>query len=84
MVISGTTPKDTMLMLIGQQKAKVGGLRYELEVVALDPSPNRLLVTAKAGKFLTVLDVGVFFGSWPLGGRKPVLPLLEELNGPLY
>ena len=84
MAISETTLKDTLLMLIEAQNAKVGVLGKKLEAVVVDPASNRPLFAGKARELLTVDKVAVLFGCWTSVSRKSVLPVIEDLNGLLF
>ena len=84
MAISETTLKDTMLMLVDQQKKAGGLLGCELEAVVVDPASDWPLFAEKARELLTVHEVDVIFGNWTSVSRKSVLPVIEELNGLLF
>ena len=84
MAISETTLKDTVLMLIEEQKKKGGVMGKQLEAVVVDPASDWPLFAEKARELLTVSEVDVIFGCWTSVSRKSVLPVIEELNGLLF
>ncbi|MEP3589141.1 MAG: urea ABC transporter substrate-binding protein, partial [Marinobacter sp.] len=84
MAISGSTLKDTMLMLIEKQNAAGGVLGRKLEPVVVDPASNWPLFAEKARELLEKEEVDVIFGNWTSVSRKSVLPVIEELNGLLF
>lgn len=84
MAISETTLKDTMLMLIEQQNEKGGVLGKQLEAVVVDPASDWPLFAEKARELIEVEGVAVTFGAWTSVSRKSVLPVLEELNSPMF
>ncbi len=84
MAISETTLKDTMLMLIDQQNANGGVLGKQLEAVVVDPASDWPLFAEKARELIEVEGVAVTFGAWTSVSRKSVLPVLEELNSPMF
>ncbi|WP_435104308.1 urea ABC transporter substrate-binding protein [Arhodomonas sp. AD133] len=84
MAISESTLKDTMLMLIEQQNAEGGVLGRELEPVVVDPASDWPLFAEKARGLITQEKVDVIFGAWTSVSRKSVLPVVEELEVPLF
>ena len=75
MAISETTLKDTVLMLIEQQKKAGGLLGKKLEPVVVDPASNWPLFAEKARELIEKEQVDVVFGCWTSGSRKSVLPV---------
>ncbi len=84
MAISETTLKDTMLMLIDEQNKKGGVLGQQLEAVVVDPASDWPLFAEKARELIEKEGVAVTFGAWTSVSRKSVLPVLEELNSPMF
>ncbi len=84
MAISETTLKDTMLMLIEEQNKKGGLLGKQLEAVVVDPASDWPLFAEKARELIEKEEVSVTFGAWTSVSRKSVLPVLEELNSPMF
>ncbi len=84
MAISETTLKDTMLMLIEEQNKKGGLLGKQLEPVVVDPASNWPLFAEKARELISKEGVDAIFGCWTSVSRKSVLPVVEELNVPLF
>jgi len=84
MAISETTLKDTMLMLIDEQNKKGGLLGKTLEAVVVDPASDWPLFAEKARELIEKEGVAVTFGAWTSVSRKSVLPVLEELNSPMF
>jgi len=84
MAISETTLKDTMLMLVEQQNEKGGLLGRQLEAVVVDPASDWPLFAEKARELIEQEGVAVTFGAWTSVSRKSVLPVLEELNSPMF
>ena len=84
MAISETTLKDTMLMLIEQQNKKGGLLGKKLEPVVVDPASNWPLFAEKTRQLITQEGVDAIFGCWTSVSRKSVLPVVEELQVPLF
>ncbi len=84
MAISETTLKDTMLMLIEQQNKKGGLLGKQLEPVVVDPASNWPLFAEKTRQLITQEGVDAIFGCWTSVSRKSVLPVVEELQVPLF
>jgi len=84
MAISETTLKDTMLMLVEQQNEKGGLLGRPLEAVVVDPASDWPLFAEKARELIEQEGVAVTFGAWTSVSRKSVLPVLEELDSPMF
>jgi urea transport system substrate-binding protein len=84
MVISETTLKDTVLMMIDEQNKKGGLLGKKLEAVVVDPASNWPLFAEKSRELIQKEKVAVVFGCWTSVSRKSVLPVFEELNGLLF
>ena len=84
MVISETTLKDVMLMLIEKQNKAGGVLGRKLEAVVVDPASNWPLFAEKARQLISVDKCAVTFGCWTSVSRKSVLPVFEELNSILF
>ena len=84
MAISETTLKDTMLMLIEQQNENGGLLGKQLEAVVVDPASDWPLFAEKARELISNEGVAATFGAWTSVSRKSVLPVIEELNSPLF
>src|SRR5258708_32395842 len=79
-----TTLKGVMLMLIEEQNKKGGVLGGKLEAVVVDPASNWPLFAEKAREPLQKDKVAAVFGCWTSVSRKSVLPVFEELDGPLF
>ncbi|MBA1146464.1 urea ABC transporter substrate-binding protein [Ectothiorhodospiraceae bacterium WFHF3C12] len=84
MAISESTLKDTMLMLIEEQNAKGGIDGRMLEPVVVDPASDWPLFAEKARELIEEEGVDVIFGCWTSVSRKSVLPVVEELEVPLF
>ena len=84
MAISETTLKDTMLMLIERQNEAGGLLGRPLEAVVVDPASDWPLFAEKARELIEQEGVAATFGAWTSVSRKSVLPVVEELNSPLF
>ncbi len=84
MAISETTLKDTMLMLIEQQNEKGGINGRMLEPVVVDPASDWPLFAERARELIQQEGVDVIFGCWTSVSRKSVLPVVEELEVPLF
>jgi urea transport system substrate-binding protein len=88
MAISETSLKDALLFTFDEvNKAggiKVGGKKYLIEPVVVDPASNWPLFAEKARQLLEQDKVAVVFGCWTSVSRKSVLPVFEEANGLLF
>jgi len=84
MVISETTLKDTILMMVDDINKKGGLLGKKVEAVVVDPASNWPLFAEKARDLLSKEKVAAVFGCWTSVSRKSVLPVFEELNGLLF
>ncbi|XSG86657.1 MAG: urea ABC transporter substrate-binding protein [Methylohalobius sp. ZOD2] len=84
MAISETTLKDAMLMLIEEQNKKGGILGKKIEPVVVDPASNWPLFAEKARELIEKEKVAAIFGCWTSVSRKSVLPVVEELEVPLF
>jgi urea transport system substrate-binding protein len=84
MAISESTLKDTMLMLIEEQNAKGGINGRKIEPVVVDPASDWPLFAEKARELIEEEGVDVIFGCWTSVSRKSVLPVVEELEVPLF
>nr|WP_235044629.1 urea ABC transporter substrate-binding protein [Methylohalobius crimeensis] len=84
MAISETTLKDAMLMLIEEQNKKGGVLGKKIEPVVVDPASNWPLFAEKARELIEKEKVAAIFGCWTSVSRKSVLPVVEELEVPLF
>ena len=84
MVISETTLKDTILMMVDDINKKGGLLGKKVEAVVVDPASNWPLFAEKARDLLSKEKVTAVFGCWTSVSRKSVLPVFEELNGLLF
>ncbi|MBL9138863.1 MAG: urea ABC transporter substrate-binding protein [Verrucomicrobiales bacterium] len=88
MAISETSLKDVLLFTFDEvNKAggiQVGGSKYMIEPVVVDPASNWPLFAEKARQLLEKDKVSVVFGCWTSVSRKSVLPVFEQLNGLLF
>ena len=84
MVISETTLKDTILMMVDDINKKGGLLGKKVDAVVVDPASNWPLFAEKARDLLSKEKVAAVFGCWTSVSRKSVLPVFEELNGLLF
>ncbi len=88
MAISETSLKDVLLFTFDEINKsggiKVGGKKYLIEPVVVDPASNWPLFAEKARQLLEQDKVAVVFGCWTSVSRKSVLPVFEELNGLLF
>jgi urea transport system substrate-binding protein len=88
MAISETSLKDVLLFTFDEiNKAggvKVGGKKYLIEPVIVDPASNWPLFAEKAKQLLEQDKVSAVFGCWTSVSRKSVLPVFEQANGLLF
>jgi urea transport system substrate-binding protein len=84
MAVSEKTLKDVMLMLIEEQNAKGGINGRKIEPVVVDPASDWPLYAEKARELIQQEDVDAIFGNWTSSSRKAVLPVVEELEVPLF
>ncbi len=88
MAISETSLKDVLLFTFDEiNKAggvKVGGKKYLIDPVVVDPASNWPLFAEKAKQLLEQDKVAVTFGCWTSVSRKSVLPVYEQANGLLF
>ncbi|MBI2946767.1 MAG: urea ABC transporter substrate-binding protein [Verrucomicrobia bacterium] len=88
MAISETSLKDVLLFAFdeinGSGGIKVGGKKYVIEPVVVDPASNWPLFAEKAEQLLVKDKVAVVFGCWTSVSRKSVLPVFERNNGLLF
>jgi urea transport system substrate-binding protein len=88
MAISETSLKDVLLFSFDEVNKKggvtVGGKKYLIEPVVVDPASNWPLFAEKAEELLVKDKVSVVFGCWTSVSRKSVLPVFERNNGLLF
>src|SRR6186713_1164027 len=88
MAISETSLKDALLFTFDEVNksggVKVGGKKYMIEPVVVDPASNWPLFAEKAKQLLEQDKVSVVFGCWTSVSRKSVLPVFEKDNGLLF
>src|SRR5436190_22457731 len=88
MAISETSLKDVLLFTFDEvNKAggvKVGGKKYMIEPVVVDPASNWPLFAEKSKQLLEQDKVAAVFGCWTSVSRKSVLPVFEKDNGLLF
>jgi urea transport system substrate-binding protein len=88
MAISETSLKDVLLFTFDEVNksggVKVGGKKYMIEPVVVDPASNWPLFAEKAKQLLEQDKVSVVFGCWTSVSRKSVLPVFEKDNGLLF
>src|SRR5205814_2138478 len=88
MAISETSLKDVLLFTFDEINktggVKVGGKKYLIEPVVVDPASNWPLFAEKAKQLLEQDKVAVVFGCWTSVSRKSVLPVFEKDNGLLF
>jgi urea transport system substrate-binding protein len=88
MAISETSLKDALLFTFDEVNksggVKVGGKKYMIEPVVVDPASNWPLFAEKAKQLLEQDKVAVVFGCWTSVSRKSVLPVFEKDNGLLF
>src|ERR1051325_4055805 len=88
MAISETSLKDVLLFTFDEVNKSggvaVGGKKYMIEPVIVDPASNWPLFAEKAQQLLEVDKVSVVFGCWTSVSRKSVLPVFEKDNGLLF
>ncbi|MCI0534148.1 MAG: urea ABC transporter substrate-binding protein [Verrucomicrobiales bacterium] len=88
MAISETSLKDVLLFTFDEVNksggVKVGGKKYLIEPVIVDPASNWPLFAEKAEQLLVQDKVAVIFGCWTSVSRKSVLPVFERNNGLLF
>src|SRR5688572_13759158 len=88
MAISETSLKDVLLFTFDEVNKsggiKVGGKKYLIEPVVVDPGSNWPLFAEKAEQLLVQDKVAVVFGCWTSVSRKFVLPVFERNNGLLF
>ena len=88
MAISETSLRDAVLMAVGEINAAggvdVGGKKYQIKPVIVDPASNWDLFAEKAKQLLNEDKVKVVFGCWTSVSRKSVLPVFEANDGLLF
>ena len=81
MAISETSLRDVVLMAVdeinGGGGVSVGGKKYLIEPVVVDPASNWPLFAEKAKQLIVQEKVAVTFGCWTSVSRKSVLPVFE-------
>ncbi len=88
MAISEASLKDVLLFTFDEVNksggVKIGGKKYMIEPVVVDPASNWPLFAEKAKQLLEQDKVSVVFGCWTSVSRKSVLPVFEKDNGLLF
>jgi urea transport system substrate-binding protein len=84
MAVSEKPLKDIILMLIEEQNEQGGINGRKLEPVVVDPASDWPLYAEKARQLIKQDKVDVIFGNWTSSSRKAVLPVVEELEVPLF
>ncbi|HTI70878.1 MAG TPA: urea ABC transporter substrate-binding protein [Candidatus Limnocylindria bacterium] len=88
MAISETSLKDVLLFTFDEINktggVKVGGKKYLIDPVVVDPASNWPLFAEKARQLLEKDKVATVFGCWTSVSRKSVLPVFEQDNGLLF
>ena len=84
MAVSEKPLKDIITMLIEEQNEQGGINGRKLEPVVVDPASDWPQYAQKARQLINQDEVDVIFGNWTSSSRKAVLPVVEELEVPLF